>query len=407
VPESVVITGLGATSALGGDVAALATGVAEGRCGIGPLTLFSYRGRAATAAQVPEAPPPAAAAGLSPATVRRLSRPDLFALAAAAEACRNAGLDPALRRTAALAVGATTGGMLETERAYERRRAGTDRRFRLSRMLGMSFTTAAAAVSQALGIHGPQTIASTACSSSALAIAMAAEAIVRGEARVALALGADGLCRLTYAGFDALHALDPDRCRPFDRDRHGLSLGEGAAALVLEDAAHARARGARARATVLGWGTTTDAHHLTSPHPDGTRAAAALRSALAAARVSPEAVDYVNAHGTGTPQNDSVEVLVLRDVLGRRLARVPVSSSKSQLGHCLGAAGALETVVTVLALEDGIVPATATLRDPDPAFADLDLVRTPGRRARLGTAVTSSYGFGGHNVSLVLGREER
>src|SRR5262249_17982294 len=163
----------------------------------------------------------------------------------------------------------TTGGMFETEEAYRRRRSGDDRRFRLSRTIGMPLATAAGVVSQALGIHGPQGTVSTACSSSALAVALAAETIRRGEATVALAVGTDSLCRLTYAGFDALQALDPERCRPFDRRRRGLSLGEGAAALVLEDGDHARARGARARAVFLGAGSASDAHHVTAPHPDG------------------------------------------------------------------------------------------------------------------------------------------
>ena len=405
MPRRVVITGLGAVSALGGDVPGLTAGIGDGRCGIGPLTLFAYRGRCGNAAQVPEAV--AAVAGALPvASARRLSRPDRFALAVAAEACRAAGLDPGLRRAAALAVGATTGGMFETEEIYRRRRAGEERRFRLSRMLGTPLSTAASVVSQALGIHGPQVTVSTACSSSALAIALAAETIRRGEAEIALALGTDGLCRLTYAGFDALQALDPDRCRPFDRDRRGLSLGEGAGALVLEDADHARARGARARAVLLGHGTATDAHHPTAPHPEGRGALAALRGALADAQLPVEAIDYVNAHGTGTPQNDAMEVGVLRAVLGPRLARIPVSSTKSQLGHCLGAAGAIEAVVTALALDEGIVPPTVGLRAPDPAWADLDLVRAPGRRAPLAAALTSSYGFGGHNVTLVLGRAE-
>jgi 3-oxoacyl-[acyl-carrier-protein] synthase II len=260
-------------------------------------------------------------------------------------------------------------------------------------MLGTPISTAAAAVSQGLGVYGPQSTVSTACSSSALAIAMAADTIRRGAARVALAIGTDGLCRLTYAGFDALQALDPDRCRPFDRDRHGLSLGEGAGALVLEDEEHARARGARARAVFLGHGSTTDAHHVTSPHPEGARARAALHGALAAAGLSADAVDYVNAHGTGTPQNDAVEVAVLRATFGPRLGRIPVSSTKSQIGHSLGAAGAIEAVVTVLALEDGILPPTVSLREPDPAWA--------------GVALSSSYGFGGHNVTLVFGRPDR
>jgi len=402
VPPRVVITGLGVVSALGRDVASLTAGLRDGRCAIGPLTLFAYRGRASTAAQVAELP-----AVVPPASARRLSRPDRFALAAATEACDAAGLDVALRRRAALYVGATTGGMLETEAVYRRRRAGEESRFRLSRLVATPLATACGVVSQALGLHGPQATVSTACSSSALAIALAAEAIRRGEAPVAVAVGTDGLCRLTYAGFDALQALDPDRCRPFDRHRQGLSLGEGAAALVLEDAEHARARGARARAIVLGSGTATDAHHVTAPHPEGAGALAALRAALAAAGVAPDAVDYVNAHGTGTPQNDTVEVGVLRAVLGSRIRRVPISSTKSQVGHTLGAAGAIEAAVTVLALEEGMLPPTVGLREPDPACADLDLVPAPGRRGALGVALTSSYGFGGHNVTLVLGRAER
>jgi 3-oxoacyl-[acyl-carrier-protein] synthase II len=406
VPARVVITGLGVVSALGGDVPALRAGLADGRCGIGRLTLFPYRGRCGQAAQVPEVVG-TDASELPVATARRLSRPDRFALAAAREACRDAGLEPSLRRTAALYVGATTGGMFETEENYRRRRAGAERRFRVSRLLGTPLGTSAAAVSQALQIYGPQATVSTACSSSALAVVLAAEAIRRGETRVALAVGTDGLCRLTYAGFDALQAMDPDRCRPFDRTRQGLSLGEGAGALVVEDAEHARARGARPRAVLLGWGTATDAHHVTAPHPAGTGALAALRAALVTAGLAPEAVDYVNAHGTGTPQNDAVEIAVLRAALGPRLTRIPVSSTKSQIGHCLGAAGAIEAVVTVIALEDGVVPATVTLREPDPAWADLDLVRRPGRRGALGAALTSSYGFGGHDVTLALGREQR
>ena len=220
----------------------------------------------------------------------------------------------------------------------------------------------------------------------------------------AIAVGTDALCRITFAGFDALQTLDPQGCRPFDRDRAGLTLGEGAAALVLEDIEHARARGARVIARVLGHATTTDAHHVTAPDPEGQAALGALRGALDAAALPPEAVDYVNAHGTGTRQNDEAEVRVLRAVFGDRLPRIPVSSTKAQLGHCLGAAGAVEAVVTVLALDRSLLPATATLQAPDPAWSDLDLVPTAGRRQPLEVALTSSYGFGGHNVTLVLGR---
>jgi 3-oxoacyl-[acyl-carrier-protein] synthase II len=403
VPGGVVITGLGAVSALGPDLAALAAGVVEGRSGIGPLTLFPHRGRCGLAA---EAPTPADPAALPPATRRRLSRVDRFALAAAAEACRDAGLAPDERRRAGLYVGVTTAGMRETEDAYRRRRAGEMSRFRLTDLLGTPLSTPAAAVAQALGVLGPRATFSTACSSSALAAVAAAAAIGRGAVRAALVVGADQLCRLTYAGFDALQALDPEPCRPFDRDRRGLSLGEGGGALVLEEAEAARARGARVRGRLLGWGTTTDAHHVTAPHPEGQGARRALVAALAAAGVAPDAVDYANAHGSGTRQNDEVEIATLRAVFGSRLGRLPVSSTKSQVGHCLAAAGAIEAVVTVLALERGVLPATVGLRHPEARWDDLDLVPAAGRRAPLGIAVSSSYGFGGHNVSLVLARAE-
>jgi 3-oxoacyl-[acyl-carrier-protein] synthase II len=399
-----VVTGLGAVTALGSDVAALAAGLEEGRCGIGPLTRFAYAGRCHVAA---EATLSAVISGaLPPAAARRLSRPDCLALSAVDEALRQAGLDPALRASACLSVGATVGGMAEAERAYERRRAGEDRRWRLSRLVGAPLSSSATAIAQAFGVYGPRATYSTACSSSGLAIAEAAAAVASGRVEAAVAVGTDALCRTTYAGFDALQALDPGGCRPFDRDRGGLSLGEGAAALVLENAARARARGARVLARVLGHATTIDAHHVTAPDPEGRGALAALQGALASAGLPPAAVDYVNAHGTGTRQNDDIEVRVLRAAFGARLARIPISSTKSQLGHCLGAAGAIEAVVTVLALDTSLLPPTPTLRTPDPAWLDLDLVPLPGRRAALEVAVSSSYGFGGHNVTLVFGRAE-
>jgi 3-oxoacyl-[acyl-carrier-protein] synthase II len=404
VPGGIAITGLGALSALGRDTAELTAGLRAGRDGIGPLTLFAHQGRCATAAEathVPDGP-----CDLPRATVRRLSRPDRLAIAAASQAVAQAGLAAGERAAAAVLVGATTGGMLETEEAYRRWRAGGTRRLRASRVLGTSLASSGVAIAQALGLFGPQETMATACSSSALAIARAGDLVRRGVVPAAVAVGTDALCRLTFAGFDALQALDPERCRPFDRHRRGLTLGEGAAALVLEDAEHARARGAGIHALLLGWGTATDAHHPTAPRPDGHSAKAALHAALGMAGLPAEAVDYVNAHGTGTPQNDVVEMGVLRAVLGGRLARIPVSSSKSQLGHTLGAAGALEAVVSVLALRHGILPPTIGLREPDEAWADVDLVTEPGRRAPLGTAISSSYGFGGHNVTLVLGRED-
>lgn len=317
-----------------------------------------------------------------------------------------AGLDPADRAGAALVVGITTAGMFETEEAYRRWRAGVDPRLRLSRWLGMPLSTAGVVVAQTLGIFGPRATVSTACSSGALAIATAAGMVARGEAPVAVALGVDTLCRLTYAGFDALQALDVEPCRPFDVTRRGLSLGEGAAAVVVEPVERARARGARVQALLLGAGVSADAHHVTAPHPEGRGALAAFRLALEAAGISADAVDYVNAHGSGTTHNDEVEVRTLRAVMGARLPRVPVSSTKSQIGHCLAAAGAIEAVASITALTEGIVPATVGLGASEAAWSDLDFVPEAGRRAPLGVVASSSYGFGGHNVTLLLARPE-
>lgn len=401
--RALAITGVGQISSLGVGLPALVDGLLVGRCGITRLRAFAHAGRCGVAAEVAAVP---AVVGEGVVESRRLSRSDRLAIAAAAEACHGAGLDRRLLEGAGLAVGTTTSGMRETEEAYRRWRAGEARRPRLSGFLGMPLSTVAAAVGQGLGILGPRTTVSTACSSGALAIAAAADMVIRGDAAIAIAVGVDVLCRLTYAGFDALAALDPEPCRPFDVERRGLSLGEGAAALVVEHPEHARARGARIRALLAGVGTSADAHHVTAPHPAGVGAAAALRAALAAAEVGPEAVDYVNAHGSATRHNDETEIAALRAVLGARLPRIPVSSTKSQVGHCLGAAGALEAAVTVTALTDGIVPATVTLRTPEPVWEDLDLVPRAGRRQPLGIAVSSSYGFGGHNVTLVLARPE-
>lgn len=398
----IAITGLGTVTAVSADVAELGRAIVDGRCGIRPLTRFETKGRSRLAA---EAVVPGMVAGvLAAADVRRLSHADRLALAAADQACTQAGLDPATRRATALISGATTADMFAAEDAYRVRRAGESSRFRASQLRGAALNVPAAVVAQALGLFGPRSTVSTACSSSALAIGMAVDLIRRGAVPTALALGCDQLCRLTFAGFDALQALDVDPCRPFDRGRRGLSLGEGAAALVLEDPAHARARGATILGWVLGWGTSTDAHHVTAPHPEGVGAVAALRGALADAERPATVVEYVNAHGSGTKHNDETEVGALRAVIGERLAQVPISSTKSQLGHTLAAAGAIEAVTTMVALQRGVLPPTIHLGEAE--WTDLDFVSTPGRTARIGVAASSSYGFGGHNVTVLLAHAE-
>jgi 3-oxoacyl-[acyl-carrier-protein] synthase II len=241
----------------------------------------------------------------------------------------------------------------------------------------------------------------TACSAGAMAIGCALDLVRRGRAQVALAGGAEPLSTLTLYGFQALRALSPEPCRPFDADRRGLSLGEGAAILVLEELGAARARGATILAELAGFGATADGHHMTAPAPDGEGAARATLAALADAGLAPTEIDYVNAHGTGTPHNDPAEAAALRRVFAGRTERLPVSSTKSQLGHTLAAAGALEAAATVLALGAGFVPATVTLLRPDPA-CELDHVAGSPRRAQLRAALSSSFGFGGNNAVLAL-----
>ncbi len=207
---------------------------------------------------------------------------------------------------------------------------------------------------------------------------------------------------MTFAGFNALHALSLEPCRPFDRRRSGLSLGEGAAILVVESAAQAARRGARAHAELVGWGNSADAHHLTAPHPEGTGAILAMRRALANAALRPDDVDYINAHGTGTPLNDAVEAAAIGAVFGDAASRLAVSSTKGAVGHTLGAAGAIEALATILALRDGFIPPTVNLAEPEPEWA-LDLVPGRSRDATLRYALSNSYGFGGNNTSVVLG----
>jgi 3-oxoacyl-[acyl-carrier-protein] synthase II len=246
---------------------------------------------------------------------------------------------------------------------------------------------------------------STACSSGANALGIAADWIRAGRSAVVLCGGTDSLCHMTYAGFNALQALDRVACRPFDRERAGLTLGEGAALFVLEAWERARQRGAPILAEFVSYGVSGDAHHLTQPRPDGTGAILAIRRALEEGGIAAEAIDYVNAHGTGTPLNDVMETRALKAVFGARAYALPISSTKSMIGHCLGAAGAIEALASVLALREGFVPPTATLEHPDPE-CDLDYVPKTSRSAALRTVLSNSYGFGGNNTSLILRRYE-
>ncbi|MFT3924329.1 MAG: beta-ketoacyl-[acyl-carrier-protein] synthase family protein [Myxococcales bacterium] len=250
-------------------------------------------------------------------------------------------------------------------------------------------------------LRGPVLLNATACSSGNAATAWAYDLVASGACDAMLAGGVDTLTRVTYSGFSRMNALSKSVCRPFDVRRDGVSFGEGAGVLVLEEMGHAQRRGAHVYAELAGYGIGNDAHHITAPEPNGRGMARAIREALTTTATSVEAIDYVSAHGTGTPYNDAAEERALRAVFGDRTTRTPVSSIKASLGHTNGAASALESVACVLALEHQLLPPTANLEQPDPAFA-LDLVRTRAREARVNTCLNLAAGFGGFNVCLVL-----
>jgi len=392
----VVVSGLGVVSPYGSGTKTFWAGLAAGACAIRPITLIDTEGfRSRVAAEVPA--DAMAGLGVSP----RRARADRLGLAAAREALADAGLGPADRAEAALVIGAVGGGMLEGEAWYweETRTARPSPRIKALRSI-LPYTHAET-IGWRLGIGGPKETVVMACASGAASIALAADLVREGVVPLALAGGVDALTRICFMGFNALKLLDPDPCRPFDRDRKGMSIGEAAAFVVLEDAERCRARGAREIAKLLGAGISTDAHHVTSPHPEGEGMARAMTLALAAAGVDPRAVDYVNAHGTGTLQNDRTEALAIARVLGA--GRVPISSTKSLVGHTMAAAGSLEAVASILALHHGLIPPTANLREVDPEIP-FDCVPNIARPAPIEVALTNSFGFGGQNVSLIFGR---
>jgi 3-oxoacyl-[acyl-carrier-protein] synthase II len=390
------VTGVGVVSALGFGAEATFRKLCAGERGIRRVSLFDVQdARSQVAGEVPGLDVQA----IAPAGDATWSRTDAMALVAAREALAQAGAHGRL----GVSLGGTTGGMLETEASLA---GGTLDRVepeRARRLLDHPLDRTARRVARALGAVRHSTLCA-ACAGGALAVARAVAWLERSEVDQVLAGGADGLCRLTFFGFDALGALDPGPCRPFDRARRGLSLGEGAGFLLLEREATARARGAEILGFFSSASLGAEAHHITHPEPSGAPAAELLRRVLASARIEPERVGYVNAHGTGTPQNDAMEAKALHAAFGEGAARVLVSSSKGQLGHTLGAAGALEAVVTVLSVARGVVPPTAGLEEPEDAT--LRHVARASHAATLDVALSCSFGFGGTGAVLAFERAD-
>ena len=387
--ERIAITGLGVVSSLGFGREESFRRLCAGERGIGPVSLFDATGlRSRIAAEV---------RGLDVAAIaprgeaQDWSRSDALALIAAREALSHAGQIEG--SPLGLALGGTTGGMYETERALAALPAGSIQPRDARRLLDFPLAVSVERVARALGSVVCSATVCSACSSGAVAIALGASWLLSGRVARVVAGGVDGLCQLTFTGFNALGAVDPEPCRPFDVSRAGLTLGEGAACLVLELESSARARGAPVIAYLSGWAVASEAHHVTHPEPSGERAAAVLLGALGVAGLAPGDIDYVNAHGTGTAQNDAMEARALERALGEELSRVWVSSSKAQIGHTLGAAGAIEAAITALALNRGRLPPTAGLEQPEEPR--LRHVCAPNQKAALRAALSSSFGFGG------------
>ncbi len=406
----VVITGIGAITPVGLNTTDTWAALLAGQTGIGDLTLFD--GSRIGCAVAAEATGFEVAAVVDRRDARRMDRCSVLAVAAAREAWANAGAPNLPPDRVGVVLGTAVGGLATmTEQAL----LLAERPDRLSPhfIQNMLVDTPTSYIATDLGIRGPNFAVVSACATGAHSIGVAAEMVRRGEADAILAGGAEaGLSELLMGGFAVMRALGSPRpgegpasaSRPFDATRNGFVLGEGAVLLVLEREVDALARGASIIAELVGYGASNDAHHITAPHPDGIGVMEMMRSAIERAGLKPDAIGYVNAHGTSTPLNDAAETAAIRAVFGEHAGSLAVSSTKSMTGHLMGAAGALETAVCALAVRDGIVPPTINLRDRDPA-CDLDYV-TEGARAIAGLtyALSNSMGLGGHNGCTLVRR---
>jgi 3-oxoacyl-[acyl-carrier-protein] synthase II len=396
-----VITGAGIITALGRDWKSNAEGFRLGRTAFRPVTLFDVsRQRVKLAAEV-ELPDQLPLTRLGRRAMARLDRASKLILLAADQAWHQSGWEPC--ENLPVVLGTTSGGMSLGEAYYRQAtQTPTFQRGQPTRVVGYQAQRQGLDLTDAFGFRGPLTIIANACASGANAIGHAWHLLRHGQADCVFAGGYDAISQLVFAGFDSLQALSPTQCRPFDANRDGLALGEGAAMVALETFESARHRGAGILGELCGYGASTDAHHLTQPHPEGVAALASMSAACDAARVRPDQIAYVNAHGTGTPLNDSAEAAAINRWAGTHAAALAVSSTKASIGHLLGGAGAVEAVVCLMALDGQWLPPTATLQKPDPACG-FPVVTQP-TDTRFEYALTNSFGFGGANASLIFRR---
>jgi 3-oxoacyl-[acyl-carrier-protein] synthase II len=404
----VAVTGLGAVTPLGNDAPSTWEAALEGRSGIDWIRSFDASGfPVRVAAEVKDFDPATVVSGKE---ARRLERNVVFAVSAAQEAVADAGLETFDPTRVGVVLGSAVGGFVGLlEQADVMRERGADRvsPFFLPNVL---VDSASGQIAITLGIRGPNYAIVSACATGSHAIGEAAELIKRGDVDVVLAGGTEACMHpLILAGFCAMRGLaaedeDPPRAsRPFDATRAGFVMGEGACVLVLEELEAARARDATIYAEVLGYGASNDAHHMAQPDPASVGVSEMMRAALRRAEVEPQRVGYINAHGTSTPLGDAAETRAIKDVFGEHAYALAVSSTKSMMGHCFGAAGAIEAMMCVLALKEGIIPPTINYEHPDPE-CDLDYVPNEARSAQVDVALSNAMGLGGHNGCVLLGR---
>ena len=408
----VFVTGLGMICPLGLDVPSSWENLVRGVSGVDYITAFDLDGfETRFAAEVRGFDP---ANYLEKKEARRMDRFAQFAAVAAGEALAQAGINPQTMdpyRTAVI-VGSGIGGIITLSQQYDVLKEKGPRRVTPFLIPMMLADMGAAQVSMVTGAMGPNFCAVSSCSSGADAIGNAWEMIRREDADVVIAGGSEApLCPIAVAGFNSLHALsknndEPQKAsRPFDSRRDGFVMGEGAAILILESHESVESRGVKPLAELVGYAATSDAYHITEPGPEGLSAAKAMKLALKKAGLKPEEIDYINAHGTSTPLNDLQETQAIKVAMGEEAHRVPISSTKSMTGHLLGAGGALEAAASVLAIRDGIIPPTINLEQPDPD-CDLDYTPNEARPGRIRTAMSNSFGFGGHNSVLIFSAVE-
>ena len=403
----VVVTGMGMITPLGNDVASSWANCREGKGGVGPIPLFDAGPMPVKiAAEVKDFD---AAEVLGRKEARRTSRFIHFAQVAAREAVVDSGLDIAAEaEDVGVIIGSGIGGLDVVERASLVTRDSGWRRVSPFTVPALIPDMAAGQVAIDIGAKGVNFCVVSACATGGHSIGEAAEVIRRGDAVAMVAGGTEaGITAIGIAAFAITQALsfnndDPEHAsRPFDRDRDGFVTGEGAAVVMLEDLGHALARGAKIYGEVVGYGATCDAHHITAPCADGEGAARCMRIALRKSGRGLDEVGYINAHGTSTQLNDAAETVAMKTVFGEQMYSIPVSSTKSMTGHMLGAAGAFEAIVCLLAMRDGYLPPTINYENPDPD-CDLDYIPNVGRAAKVDLSVSTSYGFGGHNSALAL-----